>query len=66
MSVVSVAASANCDITDTGMMSWRPNDVFGIGFAYTGISDDASAFDRFGVTRASDRINPFVGVTKRF
>lgn len=36
---------------DTGvvfvsMLPRRPNDVFGVGFAYTGISDDASAFDR--------------------
>jgi porin len=30
----------------TGMLPQRPNDVFGIGMAYTGISDDASAFDR--------------------
>ncbi|HEX9752991.1 MAG TPA: carbohydrate porin [Methyloceanibacter sp.] len=30
----------------TGMIRRRPNDVFGIGVAYTGISDDASAFDR--------------------
>jgi len=29
-----------------GMMQRRPNDVFGIGFAYTGISDNASAFNR--------------------
>lgn len=29
-----------------GMLPRRPNDVFGIGVAYTGISDDASAFDR--------------------
>jgi len=30
----------------TGMVPRRPNDVFGVGLAYTGISDDASAFDR--------------------
>ena len=30
----------------TGMIARRPNDVFGVGLAYTGISDDASAFDR--------------------
>ncbi len=30
----------------TGMIRRRPNDVFGIGVAYTGISDDVSAFDR--------------------
>ena len=30
----------------TGMIRRRPNDIFGVGFAYTGISDDASAFDR--------------------
>jgi porin len=29
-----------------GMIRRRPNDVFGVGLAYTGISDDASAFDR--------------------
>jgi porin len=29
-----------------GMIPRRPDDVFGVGFAYTGISDDASAFDR--------------------
>jgi len=33
-------------IVFTGMLPRRPNDVFGIGMAYTGISDDASAFDR--------------------
>lgn len=33
-------------IVFTGMLPSRPNDVFGIGVAYTGISDDASAFDR--------------------
>jgi porin len=30
----------------TGMLPRRPSDVFGIGVAYTGISDDASAFDK--------------------
>jgi porin len=30
----------------SGMIARRPNDVFGVGFAYTGISDDASAFDK--------------------
>jgi porin len=30
----------------TGMIRRRPNDVFGVGLAYTGISDDASAFDK--------------------
>ena len=30
----------------TGIIRRRPNDVFGVGLAYTGISDDASAFDR--------------------
>jgi len=29
-----------------GMIPRRPNDVFGVGFAYTAISDDASAFDK--------------------
>jgi porin len=29
--------------TFTGMIASRPDDVLGIGFAYTGISDDASA-----------------------
>jgi porin len=33
-------------IVFTGMTQRRPNDVFGVGFAYTGISDHASAFDR--------------------
>jgi porin len=33
-------------IVFTGMMSSRPNDVFGIGFAYSRISDQASDFDR--------------------
>jgi porin len=33
-------------IVFAGMIRRRPNDVFGVGFAYTGISDDASAFDR--------------------
>lgn len=31
--------------TFTGMMASRPNDALAIGFAYTGISDDVSAFD---------------------
>ena len=33
-------------IVFTGMLPRRPNDVFGIGMAYTGISDRASDFDR--------------------
>jgi porin len=33
-------------IVFTGMLPRRPNDVFGIGFAFTGISGDASDFDR--------------------
>jgi porin len=33
-------------IVFTGMVPRRPNDVFGVGFAYTGVSNDASAFDR--------------------
>jgi porin len=37
---------ADGGIVFTGMIPRRPNDVFGIGLAYTGISDDASAFDR--------------------
>ena len=37
---------ADGGIVFTGMIPRRPNDVFGIGVAYTGISDDASAFDR--------------------
>jgi porin len=41
-----VDAYADGGIVFTGMISRRPNDVFGIGVAYTGISDDASAFDR--------------------
>ena len=32
-------------VTFTGMFRSRPNDALGVGFAYTGISDDASAFD---------------------
>ncbi|HUU66961.1 MAG TPA: carbohydrate porin [Methyloceanibacter sp.] len=31
--------------TFTGMIPGRPNDALAIGFAYTGISDEASAFD---------------------
>jgi porin len=31
--------------TFTGMIPGRPNDALAIGFAYTGISDDAAAFD---------------------
>jgi porin len=41
-----IDAYADAGIVFTGMISRRPNDVFGVGFAYTGISDDASAFDR--------------------
>ena len=33
-------------ITFSGMIRGRPNDGFAIGFAYTSISDDVSAFDR--------------------
>jgi len=33
-------------IVFAGPFSSRPDDVFGVGVAYTGISDDASAFDR--------------------
>jgi porin len=41
-----VDAYFDTGIVFTGMLPRRPNDVFGIGFAYTGISADASAFDR--------------------
>ena len=41
-----VDAYFDTGIVFTGMLPRRPNDVFGIGFAYTGISNDASAFDR--------------------
>lgn len=37
---------ADGGIVFAGMIPRRPNDVFGVGFAYTGISGDASAFDR--------------------
>jgi porin len=37
---------ADGGIVFTGIIPRRPNDVFGIGVAYTGVSDDASAFDR--------------------
>ena len=32
-------------LTFSGMIPGRPNDMFAIGFAYTGISDDVGAFD---------------------
>ncbi len=41
-----VDAYADAGIVFTGLIPRRPNDVFGVGFAYTGISDDASGFDR--------------------
>jgi porin len=41
-----IDAYADGGIVFTGMIPRRPNDVFGIGVAYSGISDDASAFDR--------------------
>jgi len=41
-----VDAYFDTGIVFTGMVPRRPNDIFGIGFAYTGISDDAAAFDR--------------------
>jgi porin len=41
-----VDAYFDTGIVFTGMLPRRPNDVLGIGFAYTGISADASAFDR--------------------
>lgn len=37
---------ADGGITFTGMIPGRPNDGLAIGFAYTGISDDANGFDR--------------------
>jgi porin len=36
---------ADTGLTFTGMIPGRPDDAFAIGFAYTGISDDAGAFD---------------------
>jgi porin len=33
-------------LTFTGMFASRPNDILGVGFAYTGISDDESARQR--------------------
>jgi porin len=41
-----INAYADGGIVFTGMIARRPNDVFGIGVAYTGISDDASTFER--------------------
>lgn len=40
-----VDAYADGGIVFTGLIPRRPNDTFGVGFAYTGISDQASAFD---------------------
>jgi porin len=40
-----IDACFDTGIVFTGMIARRPSDVFGIGVAYTGISDDASAFD---------------------
>lgn len=43
----------------SGFIPGRPDDLFGIGFAYTGISDDASGFDRdsgLGVIRDYEAI----------
>ena len=36
---------ADTGLTFTGMIPGRPDDAVAIGFAYTGISDDAGAFD---------------------
>ena len=41
-----ISAYVDMGIVFDGMIRSRPNDVFGVGLAYTGISDDASAFDR--------------------
>lgn len=41
-----ISVYADTGIVFTGMVPRRPNDVLGIGFVYTGISNDASAFDR--------------------
>jgi porin len=41
-----IDAYADAGIVFTGMVPRRPDDVFGIGFAYTGVSNNASAFDR--------------------
>jgi len=41
-----VDAYADTGIVFAGMVPGRPNDGIALGFAYTGISNDASAFDR--------------------
>ena len=40
-----VNAYFDTGVVFTGMVSSRPNDVLGVGIAYTGISDEASDFD---------------------
>ena len=40
-----VNAYFDTGVVFTGMVSSRPNDVLGVGVAYTGISDEASDFD---------------------
>ncbi len=50
---------AEAGLTFSGMVPQRPNDVFGIGFAYTGISSDASQADRdagLGVIRSYESL----------
>ncbi len=37
---------ADGGVVFTGFVPSRPNDVFGVAFAYSGISDDASGFDQ--------------------
>jgi porin len=37
---------ADAGVVFTGFVASRPSDVFGVAFAYSGISDDASGFDR--------------------
>jgi porin len=41
-----INAYFDAGVVFTGIIARRPNDVFGVGLAYTGISDDASAFDK--------------------
>ena len=53
-------------ITFTGMIPGRPNDALAVGFAYTGISDEVSAFDVDSGEPAARNYESLVEITYTF
>jgi porin len=53
-------------ITFTGMIPRRPNDALAVGFAYTGISDEVSAFDVDSGEPAARNYESLVEITYTF